>query len=556
MSNKHESRPYQDEMESAVMDYLLNKEGNPLVACPGGCGKSHVMNRICKRLLTEYPGTRVMLLAMDAKLLRQGKAELLRYWPKAPVGTYSAGLKMKDTAQPIIYAGIQSVAKRASEFGEINILIIDECDQLSPNENTLYQKFIAELRETNPFLRVVGFTATCFRMGLGCLTNADIWDEICIDLTKTERFNYFVDEGYLKPLITKKTAHEVDVTNIAMKGGEFDQHELQEASDTDTLNRAVIEECVKFGADRQRWLCFSSGVKHGNNLTKLFNARGIPAVMLTGADTVEYRTETEAAWRSGRFRVLVNCGLYSRGFDQPDIDLIAVVRATQSTAWWIQTCLRGTRRAEGVENCLVLDFCGNIRRNGPVNDPIIPSPRRKGQAVAGEAPLKVCPVCFSYRPIQEKICGDCGNPFPPPKTIEKTASSAEIMVRSKTKDTNPVIEEFFVVGIRYKPTVSKKGTHYLRVTYSVGTASFHEPLFFDHATGPTKRKLTNWWTFRGGLLPIPDGVEEAADRASNELSVPSIVRVDMNTKYKEVVGADFDSDERVLKEIEDDDIPF
>jgi DNA repair protein RadD len=203
----------------------------------------------------------------------------------------------------------------------------------------------------------------------------------------------------------------------------------------------------------------------------------------------------------------------------------------------------------------VLDFCGNIRRLGPVNNPIIPAPRRKGQEVAGEAPIRECPQCHSYVAIQAKVCPDCGFVFPPPKTIEKKASSAEILVR--TKDTNPVIEEFYVLGIRYKPTLGKTGKYYLRITYSVGTASFHEPLWFDHAYGSTKKTLEKWWTYRGGLLPIPDGVDEAADRAPNELKTPSIIRVDMNSKYKGVVGCEFDENAKTAEDfIDDSDIPF
>jgi DNA repair protein RadD len=204
----------------------------------------------------------------------------------------------------------------------------------------------------------------------------------------------------------------------------------------------------------------------------------------------------------------------------------------------------------------VLDFAGNTRRLGPVNDPIVPAPRRKGDAVKGEAPVKECPECHSYLHTRTTVCPDCGYVFPPPSTIKKTAAEDDIMRTSK-KDTNPVIEEFYVLGIRYKPTIAKTGKYYLRITYSVGTASFHEAMWFDHPYGSTKKNLEKWWTYRGGLLPIPDGVDEAADRAPNELNVPTLIRVNMNTKYKEVVGCDFDPDAKMTEPfVDDDDIPF
>lgn len=561
---KHEDRQYQQDIENAVIDYLFEKPGNPIVASPGGTGKTFVMARLIKRFVTQWPGTRLMVLAQDAKLLDQGSNELYRYWPTAPVGIYSAGLKMRDTQQDIVFAGIQSAAKRGEEFGVRHIVFIDEADLVSPKDDALYHKLLKTLKQPNPHLRVVGFTASPYRMGTGCLTNLDLWDDICIDLTRTEKFNWFIEHGFLSPLVNKRGAKEIDITNIAMKGGEFDEKELQAAADTEELNKAVVEESIRYGSNRKHWLVFSSGVNHGHHLSKLFNSRGVPTAMLSGEDSMAHREETEARWKSGEVRCLVNVGLYGRGFDFPAIDMIVWARATQSPALWLQGCVRGTRRAPGKTDALILDMAGNTRRLGPVNDVIVPAPRRKGDAVKGEAPIKECPECHSYIPIQCRSCPDCGYVFPPPSTIKKTASEDAIL-----KDVNalPQIEDFKVLGIRYKSSVSKKGVPYLKVTYSVGTCNFHESKFFESQNVWAKKNLKIWWTFRGGLLPVPDTVAEALERVDSELAVPSIIRVDLATKYKDIVGCDFEDDEREVKPpssrfsalhspIEDDDIPF
>jgi DNA repair protein RadD len=534
----HENRAYQDEMENAVIDYLFSEEGNPVVAAPGGCGKSHVMAKLTKRFVTEWPGTRVMLLAQDGKLLTQNSNELLRMWPGAPIGIYSSGLKSRDTRQRIIFGGIQSVAKRAKEFGEFHIVLVDECDQVSPKEETLYQKFFAELREVNPKLKIVGFTATPFRLGMGCLTNFDLWDKIVIDLTKTERFQWFIENGYLSPLISKRPKAEIDITNIKMRGGEFDEKEMQEAADTDELNRAVVEECLLYGEDRKHWLVFASGVKHGHKLAKLFMARGVAAVMLSGEDTVAYRDEMEDKFRSGEIRCLVNVGLYGRGWDFPALDMIAWARATQSTALWVQGNVRLTRRASGKTNGLVLDFAGNIKRLGPVDDPIIPAPRRKGQEGGGEAPVKECPECRSYLHTRVVICPDCGYAFPPPSTIKKTASEEAIMSRASLP-LEERTEEFNVFGVRYKPTLSKNNNYYLKVTYAFGTHRLSECLMFDSSAIYQKKKCSAWWVYHGGSLPVPEGTDEAADRTA-ELKTPTLVRVDMGPQPPEILGTIFE----------------
>lgn len=272
-----------------------------------------------------------------------------------------------------------------------------------------------------------------------------------------------------------------------------------------------------------------------------------------------HREEMEDKFRSGQFRCLVNCGLYGRGWDFPALDLLAWARATQSTSLWVQGCVRLTRRAPGKENGLILDFAGNRRRLGPVNDPIVPTPRRKGDKEKGEAPVKDCPECHSYIHTRIMVCPDCGYQFPPPSTIQKTASEVEVLRRS----AGPQIEEFEVLGVRYTQRFSKEKHHpMMEVLYLIGTTSFREFLLFESENGFVKRRVTLWWRHRGGNEPIPSTVDEALDRAKNELRIPSLIRVDIGPKYPEIVGAEFDEASTTLAEkegishIDGDDIPF
>jgi hypothetical protein len=158
------------------------------------------------------------------------------------------------------------------------------------------------------------------------------------------------------------------------------------------------------------------------------------------------------------------------------------------------------------------------------------------------------------------VCPDCGYVFPPPSTIKKTASEDEIL---KSGVTTPRVEEFKVMGIRYKVATGRKtGVPYLKVTYSVGTYNFTECKHFNSTNAFAKKNLKTWWTFRGGLLPMPANSDEAIERADSELAVPAVIRVDLSPDHPEIVGCDFDGDERSLPEkvsyevAEDDDIPF
>lgn len=564
---KHEDREYQQEIEDAIFNHWFEHKTNCIAASPGGTGKSFVMAKITKRLVVEY-GARVMILAEDGKLLTQNSNELLRYWPEAPMGIYSSGLKQRDTSQPIIFGGIQSIYKRAEEFGLRHIFLIDECDLLSPKEEAMYQQFYTEMKRVNPNILMAGLTATPYRLKEGCLTNLDIWDRVAIDLTKTDRFNWFISHNFLKPLVTRNrtkenpTVVEIDVQNVKIKAGDFDEKELQEASNTSELNNAIVKRNIELASGRKHWLGFVSGIKHGHDLAKIFRSYGISAVMLSsepemkrvvGKDIhgkdITYLQAEEAKFRSGETRVLLNFNLYIRGWDFPPLDFIFWATATQSVAKWVQGCLRGTRTSPGVTDCLVADYGGNIRRLGQINNPTVPAPRRKGDSVAGEAPVRECPECFEYLPIQLKECPSCGFVFPPPKTIQKSASTDSILISS-----DPQIEDFRVRGIRYKQHTSKTGNNTLKVSYSVGTQTFNEYKLFESENNFILRNLLLWWEYRGGKMPMPDTVEEALERAAQELKIPVVIRVDVNKKHPEVVGADFNEDAKISDEIDEE--PF
>jgi DNA repair protein RadD len=536
---------HQIEIHDAVLKFLRKREGNGLVVSPTGTGKTHACNSLIKTLVTKH-STRVMCVTHIREVIDQNCSSMLKYWPQAPAGIYSAGLKSRDTRSPIIYAGIQSLAGKAWMFKKVNVLMVDEAHLISPNEGTAYQKFIKELKQENPLLRVIGFTATPYRLGQGLLVDHELFDEIIIDLSETTRFNQFVSDGILSMLVPKEPDEVIDVTNLSMRGGEFLEAEAQEAADTDALNKCVVKECIKHGSNRKHWLVFASGLKHAANLERMFKAAGVSCTTVDAKD--KWRKEKIEAFEREEIRCLINVGILTTGYDLKTLDLIAVARVTQSTALWVQILGRGTRVAPGKKNCVVLDFGRNTFRLGPINAPIIPRPRKKGDGVVGEAPVKKCPECSTLNHTRAVVCIECGYKFPPSTTIEKVAGNAALMVGANPE---PVIEEFEVLSVVYKRGVSKAGNPYLCSTYFVGGYSFKEYLFFGNENAIIQRRVSVWWQHRGGAMPVPESVEEAEER-TGELLTPTLIRVDVSKKYPEVLGCEVPA----RGEVAEDDIPF
>ena len=274
-------RDYQEAAVCSIFEYFASgKTGNPIVAMPTGTGKSIVLGEFIKRALQAYPGTRVMKLTHVKELIDQNADKLRQLWPEAPLGIYSAGLGHKDRGCPITFGGVASVAKASpSIFGRIDLLLIDECHLVSQKETTMYRVIIDVLKALNPNLKVIGFTATHYRLGHGMLTeDGGIFTDLCFDMTRMTPFNWFLDQGYLARLIPRTTAAEFDLSNVRISGGEYKQDDLQAAVDKSEVTYAACRELCQWGQDRDHWLIFASGIEHAEHVAECWGSMGISAI--------------------------------------------------------------------------------------------------------------------------------------------------------------------------------------------------------------------------------------------------------------------------------------
>lgn len=202
-------RDYQEYGISELIRYFEEGgTGNPVLAMPTGTGKSIVIAEFIRLVCSKWPGQRIMMLTHVKELIQQNFNKLMSVWPTAPAGIYSAGIGKKEANFPIIFGGIQSVHKKPELFGHIDLIIVDECHLIPKKSNTTYRKLIDFLSRVNPNLKVIGLTATPYRLGMGLITDEDgLFDEICCDMTSLDVFNWFFDEGYLTTLVPKRTGN-------------------------------------------------------------------------------------------------------------------------------------------------------------------------------------------------------------------------------------------------------------------------------------------------------------------------------------------------------------
>lgn len=536
-------RSYQQEAVDSIWRYFQTQAGNPCIAMPTGTGKSVVIAGFLESIYRQFPMQKVLVLTHVKELIAQNCDKLLALWPNAPAGIFSAGLKRKDIHDRIIFAGIASIAKHAEKFGHVHLVIIDEAHLVSPNEESMYRMFLAALKVVNPYLKVIGLTATPWRLGQGKITDDGIFTDVCFDITSVGAFNRLIQEGFLSPLIPRKTELLLDVSGVHKVGGEFKANELQFAVDKDAITYAALSETMALGADRGHWLIFASGIEHADNIAAMLSSFGVECAAVHSKMASGQRDKNIADFLSGKIRAIISNGVLTTGFDSPWIDLIVMLRPTSSTVLWVQMLGRGTRPFEGKNNCLVLDFAGNTARLGPINDPVIP--RKKGEKV-GEAPIRICDCCQMYNHASARFCGGqpfptaegCGHAFTFTTKLRKVASTNELI-----KSDLPVVEEIFVDSVTYAVHQKAGKPPCLRVSYYCGLRKFSEFVHFE-MPGWGERKAKEWWSLRvkeaSTFAPVTTAT--ALDWAPKALNIPSRIRVWTNKPYPEIMAISFNQD--------------
>ena len=414
-------RGYQSRSIDMLYSWIENNKGHPCVVMPTGSGKSHVIAALCKDALQTWPETRILMLTHVKELIEQNAEKMRLHWPGAPLGIYSASVGRRELGEPITFAGIQSVRDKAKQIGHVDLIVIDECHLVNHKDEGGYRKLINELTVINPAVRIIGYSATPYRLGHGMITDDPAIFDALIEPVSIEEL---IADGYLATLRSKVTARSFDLAGVHKRGGEYIERELAAAVDTRDNNVAVVNEIIAQAGDRRAWLCFCTGIAHAEHIAELMRARGIPAACVTGETPKAERERLLAEYKAGRLRCLTNANVLTTGFDYPDIDLIAMLRPTMSPGLYVQMAGRGMRLKSHTDHCLVLDFAGVVAQHGPIT--AVQPPKSAGSG-DGDAPVKVCDACAELCHISAKECPACGHPFPPAKKEPLALRSDDIL---------------------------------------------------------------------------------------------------------------------------------
>jgi len=504
-------RPYQQESVHAVYEHLQNREDNPCVVLPTGSGKSIVIAQICSDAVLRWGG-RVLILAHVKELLQQNADKLHRLAPDVDFGIYSAGLKSRRTKESVIVAGIQSVYERACELGAFDLILIDEVHMLPESGEGMYRTFLKEAKIVNPNVRLIGFTATPYRMTSGMICKPEnLLNHVCYEKGIKELIN----EGFLCRIHTKVPAQKIDCSNLHVRNGEFRSDEVAELFSTENAVHSIFADIFKKAKDRNKILIFCADVAQATLFQREIQ-RVADAGLITGDTPAQERAELIARFQdqptgllqeTTPLRWLVNVNVLTTGFDAPMIDCVVLARPTLSPGLYYQMVGRGFRLYASKTDTLVLDYGGNIQRHGCIDAITL---KIKSGGNGGDAPIRECPECHTVLPISVSRCASCGYIFPIPEAVSKLEDKAsnEGILSGQTTEVFYDVQE-----ISYSKHYKKNGTPddppTLRVEYRVGFNEFVSKWVCpEHKGWAWSNKFVPWWKQHCNIQP-PTSVDEA-----------------------------------------------
>lgn len=386
-------RPYQQAAHDAAWGFIRTSTDPCLIEAATGAGKSIIVALLADTI-HQHSGKRVLCLCPSGELVEQNAEKMAIAGISHSV--FSASLGKKSTRHPIVIGTPGTVKNSLSRFAkDIGAIVIDEAHGITP---TLI-KIVDRIRDANPNVRVVGMTATPYRMGDGYIFA--MWDDgraVPEHQTKDPFFTKLVyritahdllDQRYLTPVTVGEIgAPKYDTSGLALgKNGKFTVASLDRAYNGHGRKTAgIVADIVDHSRDRRGVMLFCATVQHAQEALASLPSE-ISAMVTANTDKAE-RRRIIAQFKARKIKYIVNVAVLTTGFDAPHADVVALLRKTESPGLLQQIIGRGLRLCDGKTDCLLLDYSDNLETHFPDGD--IFTPEIRVGIPAGELPDMSC----------------------------------------------------------------------------------------------------------------------------------------------------------------------
>lgn len=526
-------RDYQRAAADAALTFHKYKNEPAIIVIPTGGGKTHVIAEIARYYKEQ--GKRVAVIAHRKELLEQSGSKF-----DFDFGYYSASLGESDLESDIVIAGIQSIYNK--DFEPFDVIIVDECHRIPHNTEGQYWQFI----KSSPDAKIIGFTATPYRLKGGKLG----WGEEIYNIP----YEYLKEQGYLSK-ITNKVKNSPDLSKIEIIAGDYKEDTLAEYMSSPELIELAVKNIIAYGAYRYSVIIFCVNKIHCNLLHDSMKVNGLQSMVITGDSSDKDRREAITDFKEGRLRYLINCQIFTEGFDAPCTDMIVMLRPTKSKALFEQMCGRGVRIFEGKEDCFLLDMAGNLEEHDGYGNPYYEKSKKEVVPRKG----RICPACEAFVQPKGKDCPECGYVF---EKIESKKVDHSFCANVDDDAVFSRIKSYNVTEVLYREHRSKSGNISIRVDYVVMGYKYgviSEYLSVYHENDWVRNKAYKFYESRGHKI-ANDTKEYDMDALlwhAERMNKPSVIKVDHSDKFPRIVEYEWNTNKQIPQPIElEDEIKF
>lgn len=347
-------RPYQAEAIQRAYDRVRAGVPSGLMVIPTGGGKTITFS-IPVRDAVVGPDAhgvirirgRALILAHRDELLDQARVKLLKVAPELRgwVGLVQGGTNQVDA--PVVIASVQTLSKpnRLPQLlPDFNLVVVDEAHHAAADS-------YLEIFEHLNFRYLLGVTATPEREDKKRIS--DVFQEVIFE----KSLESMIREGYLVPPRGVRIELEMDLGDVAQRGGDFVANDLARTLDRADAPREVVRSYLQHGEGRKA-LVFCASVAQAHQTAEIFRSAGVAAESLDGKTRKQIRRDMLKRFARDETRVIVNVGVLTEGFDEPSVSCIILAAPTKSRGLYTQIIGRGLRLHASKTDCLILDVAG------------------------------------------------------------------------------------------------------------------------------------------------------------------------------------------------------
>ncbi len=347
--------PFQERLLELIAVSRGQGHHRNLLVSATGTGKTVMAAVDFARLKSQLTRSRLLFVAHREEILDQSLATFRHALRDQAFGERWVGRSRPRTFDHV-FASIQSLNAGGLSHLEpdhFDVVIVDEFHHAAAPS---YRRLLEHIRP----IELLGLTATPERAdGLEVLHWFD--DRIAAELRLWDA----IDQHRLTPFVYYGVHDGVDLREIPWRRGQgYDVDRLTQAYTSNAAwARLVIKQLEGHVDDvgSMRCLAFCVSIDHARFMADHLNSHGIKAVAVWGDSPEDDRRAALRNLADGLVQVVCSVDLFNEGVDVPAVDVVLMLRPTESATLFLQQLGRGLRRSVNKSHCTVLDFVGTHR---------------------------------------------------------------------------------------------------------------------------------------------------------------------------------------------------